>query len=336
MNLKDIAERAGVSTATVSNVINGNFHKVSAETRARIESIIKETNYHPNVVARSLAGTQNHMVGLVVPYISSMEEFTISPYYTYVVSALERYVRNHDYYLLLRCVPDVHSIVPFLSAWNIDGAIFIGVLGSDVAQIKKDFNAPAVFLDTYTDEKVVNVGIDDYRGGYLAARYLIGKGHRRIAFASPDPSVGGVIGERFRGFEDACREAGVDFSMADVYRTNTVYYNAIAVGQDVALSGKAYTAVAAMSDIVAMGIMEGIRQCGFTVPDDFSVIGFDNINEGAYVTPKLTTVEQDMKGKAELVGKYLLNMIETGEELAVNEKLPVCIKERESVKTIIG
>ena len=165
MYLKDIAERAGVSTATVSNVINGNYRKVSEETRARIEKIIEETNYRPSVIARSLAGTQNRMVGLVVPYISSAEEFTISPYYTYVVSALERYVRNHDYYLLLRCVPDVHSILPFLSAWNVDGAIFLGVLGDDVAEIKKGLHAPAVFLDTYTDENVVNVGIDDYRGG---------------------------------------------------------------------------------------------------------------------------------------------------------------------------
>ena len=191
------------------------------------------------------------------------------------------------------------------------------------------------FVD-YTDEKVVNIGIDDYRGGYLAARYLIGKGHRKIAFASPDPRVGGVIGERFSGFCDACREAGVDFSFDDVYITNTIYYNAIAVGQDVALSGRGYTAVAAMADIVAMGIMEGIKQCGFRIPDDLSVIGFDNINEGAYTTPKLTTVEQDMERKAELAGKYLMNMIETKDELSVNEKLPVCIKERESVRTIIG
>lgn len=331
MNLKDIAERAGVSTATVSNVINGNYHKVSEETRIRIENIIKETNYQPSVAARSLAGTQNRMVGLVVPYISSHEEFTLSPYYTYVISALERYVRNKDYYLLLRCVPDVHSILPFLSAWNVDGAIFIGVLGRDVAEIQKGLKAPAVFLDTYTDEKVVNIGIDDYRGGYLAARYLIGKGHRKIAFASPDPGVGGVIAERFKGFCDACTEAGVEFSPADVFRTDTVYYNAIAVGQDIALSGRGYTAIAAMADIVAMGIMEGVRQCGFRIPDDLSVIGFDNINEGAYTTPKLTTVGQDMREKAQLAGKYLFEMIETKTEPEVNEKLPVRIMERESV-----
>ena len=90
-----------------------------------------------------------------------------------------------------------------------------------------------------------------------------------------------------------------------------------------------------MADIVAMGIMEGVRQCGFKIPDDLSIIGFDNINEGAYITPKLTTVEQDMKRKAELAGKYLMDMIESREEIFVNEKLPVRIKERESVRTII-
>ena len=336
MNLKDIASQAGVSTATVSNVINKNYHKVSDETREKIEKIIKENNYQPSVAARSLAGTKNHIVGLVIPYISSMEEFTISPYYVYMVSALERYVRNRDYYLMLRCVPDVHSILPFLSAWNVDGAIFIGVLGSDVSEIKKGLKAPVVFLDTYTDENVVNVGIDDYRGGYLTARYLIGKGHKKIAFASPDPATGDVVKERFKGFSDACVEAGVEFSLDDVYRTDTMYYNAIAVGQNVALSGKGYTAVAAMSDIVAMGVIEGIKQCGFKVPEDISVIGFDNINEGTYITPKLTTVEQDLEKKAELASRYLLNMIETKEEIVVNEKLPVCIKERDSVKSLIG
>ena len=223
MNLKDIAKLAGVSTATVSNVLNGNTSKVSAVTKERIEKIIKEVDYKPNAMARSLAKKESRMIGLVVPYIGPDEDFFMNPYYARMVAALERYVRSKEYYLMLRCVPDCRQVIPQLSSWNVDGVFFLGVVESDVKEIISALDAPVVFLDTYTKEKgIVNVGLDDYKGGYLSARYLIGKGHRKIALACPDYKGPGVVRERYLGFMKACEEANIEFT-EDEYIVETCF-----------------------------------------------------------------------------------------------------------------
>ena len=149
MNLKMIAERAGVSTATVSNVINGNDHKVSEETRKKVNEIIKETNYKPNAIARSLAKKESRIIGLVVPYLGKNEDFFTNPYNAHIIAAIERCVRNEDYYLMMRCVHDPKEIVPLLSSWNVDGAFFLGIFTQEVKAIKKMIDAPVVFIDTY-------------------------------------------------------------------------------------------------------------------------------------------------------------------------------------------
>ena len=335
MNLKDIAKLAGVSTATVSNVLNGNTSKVSETTKKRIEKIIKEVDYKPNAMARSLAKKESKMIGLVVPYIGPDEDFFMNPYYARMVAALERYVRSKEYYLMLRCVPDCRQVIPQLSSWNVDGVFFLGVVEPDVKEIISALDAPVVFLDTYTKEKgIVNVGLDDYKGGYLSARYLIGKGHKRIALACPDYKGTGVVRERYLGFKKACEEAGIEFTEDDIYRTDTVYNGAITVGNDIALSGKGYTAVATMSDIVAFGLMEGIKQCGFSVPDDISVIGFDNLAEGEYVYPKLTTISQDINEKANAAGRGMFEILEGNKDYTADIHLPVQIIERQTVRQL--
>ena len=335
MNLKDIAKLAGVSTATVSNVLNGNTSKVSETTKKRIEKIIKEVDYKPNAMARSLAKKESKMIGLVVPYIGPDEDFFMNPYYARMVAALERFVRSKEYYLMLRCVPDCRQVIPQLSSWNVDGVFFLGVVEPDVKEIISALDAPVVFLDTYTKEKgIVNVGLDDYKGGYLSARYLIGKGHKRIALACPDYKGTGVVRERYLGFKKACEEAGIEFTEDDIYRTDTVYNGAITVGNDIALSGKGYTAVATMSDIVAFGLMEGIKQCGFSVPDDISVIGFDNLAEGEYVYPKLTTISQDINEKANAAGRGMFEILEGNKDYTADIHLPVQIIERQTVRQL--
>lgn len=335
MNLKDIAAMAGVSTATVSNVLNGNTGKVSPKTREKVERIIKESDYRPNAMARSLAKKESRIIGLVIPYIGSNENFLMNPYYSQMIAALEQYVRNRNYYVMFRCVPDCADVIPLLSSWNVDGAFFLGVTEEDVSRIRQALHVPVVFLDTYTDgEDVITVGADDYRGGYLSAKYLIGKGHRSIALTCPDYTVPGVVQERYLGFKTACEECGISLDASDIYRIDTGYRNAVSLGQDIVLSGRGYTAVATMSDIVAMGIMEGIRQCGYSVPDDISVIGFDNLPESEYITPKLTTIAQNFDQKARQAVEYMFDSIEKKEQKPVNIKTPVQLMERQTVREI--
>lgn len=335
MNLKMIAKQAGVSTATVSNVINGNHHKVSQETIRKVQQIIQENDYKPNATARSLASKRSRIIGVVIPHIGSSANFFVNPYNAHMLAVLENYIRNQGYYLMIRCVGTCTDIIPLFSSWNVDGVIFFGAYKEDIGEIRSRLNVPTIYIDTYAGEQTIdNVGIDDYKGGYLAAGYLLGKGHRRLAFVGPSVDFPGVIRERYRGFCDACRERGAELPEGHHFGANTLYQSGVTAGQQIAMSDKHFSGVVAMSDIVAFGVMEGLRLCGRNVPQDVSVIGFDDLPECQYSNPKLTTISQNVEQKALTVAESLFKLIRQETETNINEKLDVTLVERQSVRDI--
>ena len=291
MNLKDIAKLAGVSSVTVSNVINGNHNKVSKETIDKVNKIIKEHNYVPNATARSLASKKSRIIGVVLPYVGMDEDFSRSPYYTRILALLENYIRQQGYYMMIRCTGGCGEVIPLFNTWNVDGMIILGADKREVKEIIGSIRVPVVFIDTYAESKIANIGIDDYKGGYLAARYLLSKGHKHIGYAGPGIDSPGVIGNRIKGINDAL--------------------------------AKKITAVVSMSDVLAFGIMEGLHLSGLVVPDDISVIGFDGLPECRYTTPHLTSVSQNLSRKALLAGEYLFKMIKDKKKIAVNEIVDV-------------
>lgn len=335
MKIKDIALRAGVSTATVSNVINGNYNKVSQETVKKVQKIIDETDYKPNATARSLALKESKIIGVVMPNLSEDEIFSYSPYYTQILALLENYVRRQGYYLMIRCVGKCREIIPIFSTWNVDGVILLGAYENEVEVIEKCLDVPTVYIDTYAEDKgIANIGIDDYKGGFLAARYLLGKGHRKIAFVGPDIKSQGVMQERFSGFFDACKKKNVEITQKNIFEAATTYSNGVEAGKRVAFSDEEFTAVAAMSDILAFGVMEGLRLCGVNVPEDVSVVGFDNLPECRYSNPQLTSVSQNLEQKAIMAGETLFKMIKAKEKMSLNIHVDVEIVERKSVRQI--
>ena len=335
MNLKTIAKLAGVSTATVSNVINGNHHKVSQETIDKVQRIIEETDYKPNATARSLASKKSKIIGVVVSNIGDMDNFFGNPHYAHLLALLEKYIRNHGYYMMLRCVNACRESIPLFSSWNVEGMIFFGTLQSDVEDVKSGIRVPAVFIDAYPDDQdVANVGVNDYKGGYLSGKYLLEKGHREIAVIGTGLQYLGVMGQRYRGFCEACGQYGIRLDEDHVFDEKTAYPSGVEVGKRIAASAIPFTAVAVMSDITAFGVMEGLRLGGKRVPEDVSVIGFDNLQECQYTYPKLTTISQNIELKAEKVGNLLLRMIQ-GEETASGRELnDVEVVERDSVLDI--
>jgi LacI family transcriptional regulator len=334
MNLKAIAELAGVSTATVSNVINGNYHKVSQETIQKVQKIIEENDYQPNAVAKSLASKESRIIGVVVPNIDEEHNFFTNTHDAYVLALLENNIRRQGYYLMVRCVTKCEEIIPIFSSWNVDGMIFFGTFKSEVETIRNRLKVPTVFIDTYAEElDVATVGIDDYKGGVLAARYLLGKGHRTIAFVGPDHSRG-VIQQRYQGFCDACAEKGIEITEQHVFEADTTYKDGISVGQKIAFSDIKFTAVAVMSDTLAFGVMEGLRLCGLNVPEDISVMGFDNLPECNYSNPKLTSISQKGFEKARLASECLFEMIREKKKIVTKETVDVEIVERMSVREI--
>ena len=336
MNLKTIADRAGVSTATVSNVINGVHNKVSQETIERVSSIIEELNYSPNATARSLASKESRIIGLIIPNTGAHMNFGTDPYSSHAIALLEQIVRREGYYLMIRSVVRSKEITTMANSWNVDGMVIMGAYQEDVEEIECFLgDTPTVYTDTYVSSiPIANIGINDYRGGYLSARCLLENGHRKIALVTPDAENPGVINERYRGICDALAEQGLTLQPEDIFLAETNSDAGIEAGRAIARSGRGYTAVVTMSDTLALGVNQGLTQCGLRVPEDLSVVGFDNLPFCRFITPTLTTVAQDLEEKFRLVGEHLFNMIRSKEKYAVNERLDVKIVERETVRKI--
>lgn len=332
MNLKDIANKAGVSAVTVSNVINGNHKKVSQETIDRVQKIIDEVGYQPNATARSLASKKSRIIAVVMPGLSERDTFCTNPYNNQMLGFLERYIRNKGYYIMTRSVKKLGDVVNLFMTWNVDGIIFLGPYDKDEDDILAKLKAPMVFADSYaTRNDIANVAIDDHTGGYLAAKYLAAMGHKDIALVAPGMGESGVIRARYDGFKEGCEEAGIEFTNDDIFQSNTFYEEGKQAGKNVVLAKRNYSAVFALSDLLALGVMEGIRMIGKSVPEDISVMGFDGIVECDFSYPKLTTISQNMELKANCLGDKLFEMIENDTIVTGTTILNVELKDGMSV-----
>ena len=317
MTLKDIAREAGVSTATVSNVINGNHSKVSAANIERIQALIHKHNYIPNAFARNLAAKTTQMIGVI---ISGEVYGGGNPHNAVFIDGLEKAIKSHGYYLLLHCSDTMESAITTLTMWDVDGAVILGYLDPDMEAVLEGSrrNFPIVLVDSYMEKTHPNsmvVSLNDYRGGYIAGKYLISYGHRNLAFIGATHRSSGVILQRLHGFKNALAEQGITLKDSAILDFDVTFEEGVLAGKELCKmnfergSSDRITAVFASSDIVAVGIIEGVNLSGASVPKDLSVIGFDNINLCKLTTPKLTTIGQDIKRKAELAANLLIDTI---------------------------
>jgi LacI family transcriptional regulator len=336
VTLKDIADEAGVSLMTVSNVINGNHAKVSERTIEKVRRIVDRRGYVPSASARSLAANSSRLIGLLVPS-GDDDSLMLSPHNVAVFGILERQLRDHGYNLLFRGVSSATEVDQALKSWNLDGAVLLGFLDEEVDTFEPPAGTPILALDSYsTNPKTTGVRSDDFGGGRLAAHYLIERGHRRILFAGPAFSDVGVVRQRFEGFRAAHDEAGLVWSGTDLATVDTSYEHGIALGESLVSEHPDVTAVFATADILAVGVEKGVQLSGRAVPDDVSVVGFDNIDIGLYVTPRLTTIGQNVLAKASVAVSMLLQEIEERREPGEPVVVDIEIVERESVRALTG
>lgn len=330
VTLKDIAKEAGVSPMTVSNVINGNHQKVSAKNIERINELIKKHHYVPNLSARSLSSKSTKIIGVLVP-LDGDYNFFKDPYLSELIGVIEYYIRKKGYYAMIRSVSTLTDISNLVKNWNMDGAIFLMPYYDALIQNIIDKNKlPLVFLDSYSKhDDVLNVGINDYKGGYIATKYLINKGHTKIAFAGP--CSGNVVSQRFIGYKDALTDSGIPYDCSIVFDITPVYDFGIQVGREISNRKGEITAVFATADIMGLGIMEGARMNGYAIPNDLSIVGFDNIEASIFSTPKLTTISQNITAKAECAIDLLTEKIDQGTVKQNRLVLDVELIERQSV-----
>ncbi|MDF2842025.1 MAG: transcriptional regulator, LacI family [Herbinix sp.] len=333
--IKDIASIVGVSATTVSNVIHGKSGRVSAETIERINEAIDRLGYVPNMSARSLVSSSSKVIGMISHLTANTKETIVEdPFHSAFIGSIEKTLRENGYYLMLRAVESTSDMVSFLRNWNVDGLFFTGVFEDEFYEALNDLNIPIVLIDSYVPpSKMCNIGLEDFNGGYTATRYLIDHGHRNIAFASPTIKNRGVVSERFLGYKKALAEASISFRSEIVFEQELDTETTVALGHELAKRND-ITAVFATADILAAGIMAGIQQSGKKVPDDISVIGFDDINLCRLTSPTLTTIHQDAPYKGKLAVNFLIDLLDRNTLQEREIILPIRLVERNSVKSI--
>lgn len=333
--IKDIASYVGVSCTTVSNVIHGRAGRVSAETIEQINEAIDKLGYVPNMSARSLVSSSSKVIGMISHLKANTKETIIEdPFHSAFIGSIEKTLRENGYYLMLRAVETTADLVSFLRNWNVDGLFFTGVFQDEFYEALNSLNIPIVLIDSYVPtSRMCNIGLEDFKGGYTATHYLIDKGHRNIAFASPTIKNRGVVSERFLGYKQALSEASIPFRSELVFEQELDTETTIALGHRLSL-GDDITAVFATADILAAGIMAGIQQGGKCVPGDISVIGFDDINLCRLTSPTLTTIHQDAPYKGKLAVNFLIDLLDNIPRETREVILPIQLIERNSVRSI--
>lgn len=333
MTLKEIADKAGVSMMTVSNVINGKTGRVSAQTAEKVNAIIEKYGYVPNLSARSLTKKTSNIIGVIVSIDDSEVNYLENPYVSTMVGIIEQELCKNGYYMMMHSIKKEGDVSHFLKNWNVDGIIF---MYPDFIDYAKEFIAkplcPLVIFDVPPQgSNVISVCSDDQKGLYLSTKYMINRGHTHIALVS-DYEGNYILTQRYLGYRRALEECGIPFREEYVLPFPTDYEGGIAAGKAIASMNSQISAVATTADICAIGVMEGARLGGLRIPVDLSIVGYDNLSLCRYTTPKLTSISQNIQQKARTATELLLKRI-TGEagDQPRQVILDVEIAERQSV-----
>ena len=315
--MKQVAERAGVSTSTVSHVIN-NTRKVNPDVRERVLGIIAETRYIPSAVARSLKNDRTRTIGMMVPNSSN-------PYFAELIQGIEDAAFKLSYNIILCNAYDdpvkQAAYLRVLLEKRIDGLI-LAASGADVAlaELLSAAEVPIVLVD----REVAGVEADfiesnHEEGGYLATRYLVDLGHRRIAcVAGPEdlqPSR-----DRVAGYRAALREAGIAFDPAHLFYSDFTSEGGFAAFGHLLGLAKPPTAIFASNDLMAIGGICAAAEAQVKVPQELSVIGYDDIALASYSTPRLTTMAQPKYEMGQMITRLLLERID-GAHLPLRREL---------------
>lgn len=331
--IKDVAKRAKVSTATVSRVLNGQ-QWVAEETRAAVLQAVQELNYKPNAVARSLMHAQTKTLAIIFPNVSDMFSGT-------VLGGVEDAAHVRGFSVIV-CKTGggrerTLDYLQLLAEKRVDGIVFASeVLREEYADFIRRLRIPLVVLSGESaDPGVPIVRCDDRQAAYAAAAYLIGQGHERIGLLYGGGRETPEQHGRVLGFHEAHRDHGLAVAPERVELLDGFAFRDGQVG-GAALLGRApgLTAIFASSDELALGVMSAAAARGLRVPDDLSVMGFDDLPLAEMSLPPLTTVRQPLYGMGRKAANLLLDHIQDVKKLQESVVFPTTIVERRTVRRI--
>ncbi|MCK9524694.1 MAG: LacI family transcriptional regulator [Limnochordia bacterium] len=337
VSIKDVAREAGVSVTTTSYVLNQkSTGRISEETAQKVLKVAERLNYVPNISARTMISQKSQLIGAIIPQTGSSRRLMFdNPFYGEFLSAVESEVRERGYHLLVSGTGPNQDYSSIAQMRNLDGIIILGTYHCEYLDEIKKTGIPVVLVDAYVQDHYFHtVSINDRHGGYLATKYLVEKGHRKIAFVAEKLRGQGVYEQRFLGYCDALTEAGLRFDEASVYATDVSYYGSFQVAEEFVQRNNGETAAFVAADIMALGFINGLGALNWSVPDDLSVIGFDDVYLATMCLPEITTVHQDISEKGRQAVDIVIKAMEDKNKRDVI--LPLHIVERGSVKNHVA
>ena len=309
--IKEIAQRAGVSTTTVSNVIHGKTKKVSPANIQKIENLIREMGYVQKMGLRVLNKEKSQLIAVVINYHKDFKDSIIGdPFYGKIIGFIEKYVQELGYYLMLYSAKDTDKIFQMVMGWDVDGVIAISFSKSNCEKIYQLINKPIVSIDAY---------------GELDA----GQEHIQVC-AGRDNGVDHI---RYTGAQRAAK----DFAK----KKQKVQFTAL--GMNYAKRKESYAwllqrkkpkaALFFLSDLYALEAISFFSSRGVKIPEEIGIAGYDNISYAEFSVPRLTTISQNVEQKASLAVEILMERINGVEKERENEiMLPVTLIPRRSVQ----
>ncbi|KOY22487.1 transcriptional regulator [Vibrio parahaemolyticus] len=331
--MKDIAKLAGVSTSTVSHVIN-KTRFVSEEISERVNNAAKELNYYaPSALARSLKVNRTKTIGMLVTT-------STNPFFGEVVKGVERSCYHKGYSLIL-CNTEgdnkrMRQSINTLLQKRVDGLILMcsSLEGERIDVFERYPDIPVVVMDwgpmLFTSDKIQD---NSLRGGYLAAKYLIDCGHTEIGCIT-GPLIKHQAQMRYEGYKRAMNEAGLEFNANWIIESDFECEGGYQAFKKIVERGKLPSSIFVSNDMMAMGVINAANELGIKVPDDLSIIGYDDIHIAKFMSPSLTTIHQPKYRLGQAAVETLVRRLDDKSNEAQVVQLEPTLVVRNSVKLL--
>lgn len=291
-NIKDVATRAGVSPSTVSRVI-ANSPRISEETRARVRTVMKELDYHPNAIARSLVKQSSQAIGLLIP--NTIEQFFLNPFFPEVLRGITQVAQHAGYDLFLSTalhgLNDVERLQQMVRSKQVDGVILLTARITDpLLVVLVENHIPAVLIGRPVTPTAISwVNNDNRKAAYDATNHLLKLGHKRIGFIGGAPDLV-VTMDRLSGYATALQDAGSTFDPKLVISEEFLEEGGYTGMTRLLAIPERPSAVIASDDVLAFGAMRAAGELGYIIPDDLAIVGFNDIPLAKLSNPPLTTM----------------------------------------------
>lgn len=328
--MKDIAEKLGVSSVTVSKALNDK-DGVSDELKQRIKDLANEMGYRMNTLAKSMKEGYSYNIGVIIPecFTGGLQSFYLS-FYQSVAQVLEEY----DYYGILQILSQQDEkdlVLPRIyHESRVDGFIVLGQVSRSYVETLQGIQTPVVFLDFYDEHlEMDSVITDNFYGAYKITNYLMHSGHKKIGFVG-DIYATSSIQDRFLGYYKSLLEHKIALRQEFIIKDRDEKGKYI----ELEFPEEMPTAFVCNCDQIAYNVIEKLKQMGYDVPGDISVVGFDNDIFATISTPQITTVEVDVEEMSATAVEYILEKIKMDNREYGRVSIKGRIIYRESVKQL--